>query len=321
MRFNGSKIEYNDICPSFPNSYELSRVLCKNGVSEKDVYIAGGYIREIEHIQNVINKTTIFVKSSRAKVKFFSTLIDNRDIKDIDVFFKSKKAFYTTVNNLLTLKDEDVIPDTETSLKYCNYFNIKSARLDYISSNCLSFTLYTRTFVNDKGLSNVDFSYTDKQYKIQLINHSYYNDIHQLLNSFDFTVNQMGDTLSNLKRGKVSASISSLGDVKHKKLVLTKNTIFPVSVLWRIQKFKDRGYKMKGTEYFKLVTRLLSKYSDKTTKLRDFIEDFRGIDTVEYEEIFNVLSDTDLAEKELSPESMLEFLDQMEMLDTIKKEL
>ena len=155
------------------------------------------------------------------------TLIDSEDvINDYDLFFQNAESSIAVKNKLLTAGFD------------CIY-------------ECPNGFLFT---------------YRKNSVKIQLICEKTYQNIQELLDSFDFTV-----TCAATDGEFVHYSSAFVKDVKKKELRLA-NLVYPVATLKRIVKYAARGYTIRkvAEEFVKQVTEKEMPYSEE--EMRGYID-------------------------------------------------
>ena len=110
------------------------------------------------------------------------------------------------------------------------------------------------------------FTYRKNSVKIQLICEKTYQNIEELLDSFDFTA-----TCAATDGEFVYYSSAFVKDVKKKELRLA-NLVYPVATLKRIVKYAARGYTIRKVtvEFVKQVTEKHVPYSEE--EMREYID-------------------------------------------------
>lgn len=152
---------------------------------------------------------------------FLRTLVDPQDeIQDIDIFFRNKQ---------IAEKFKQEMIDNGYSLIF----------------SCPKGELFSFRDENDT--------------KIQLITKFYYEDVDQLINSFDITACCVAteDGVNLVKHRRF------IFDVLNKRLNINKVT-FPVATLSRIMKYKDKGFTMSGKASTEYVTQVNMMTLDET---------------------------------------------------------
>ncbi|MDE2425689.1 MAG: hypothetical protein KGO96_07265 [Elusimicrobia bacterium] len=154
---------------------------------------------------------------------FVLSLIHSSRANDIDLFFGNARSFKTAYE-LLTTKFKFEYKD----LKNRNIVDV------FMDKYVHEIKLYPTQETYNSGISN------DLKLPIQLLKTRWFKDAPVLLNTFDFTVNQLAISNANIYFGK-----RTLNDVKNNKLVpyyLAKGA----KAIYRITKYYRKGFEMES---------------------------------------------------------------------------
>lgn len=165
-----------------------------------------------------------------------SVMGENKDAKDIDIFFTSEKAFKETVKYLMNPEE---IP---------NFFKDEHwAFLDYKPDEATQKALIDAA-KKDEGLTqgealslkNVRFLKFVHPHRppIQLIKLVWYDNAEHVIDSFDLTIAQFA---CDVKTTEIVFNPASVFDLTRKRIVLHRMQ-FPASTLRRIIKYTNKGY-------------------------------------------------------------------------------
>lgn len=171
-----------------------------------------------DHLQDILRKHKCIIAGGSVTSAFTQT-----SINDIDVYFRSKESLI------------EVLKEME---KVCD--DIFSFGRGYIIK-----------YVSEKAVLFIDL---DTRQDVQFIYQDFYDSPSAIFHNFDFTVNMgaivLGDDIED------DILVMTEDFVKHnlqRKLVLNKNTLYPVISALRVNKYKAKNYEMSGIEYLKLM--------------------------------------------------------------------
>ena len=145
--------------------------------------------------------------------------------KDIDIMIAG--------GSLISLLNDTNINDYDIFFKCEDDYNKAKNVLNNIS--------YTHTFTGPNGNK-----YTNDKYTFDLVHSIYFKNKTDLINHFDFTINQIA-----IDKNGIVYSDRFEDDFKNKKLVLN-NIPIPGSTLKRLVKYLNKDYKINNTELEKL---------------------------------------------------------------------
>ena len=148
-----------------------------------------------------------------------TSIFTNQKINDIDIYFRSAEQFFNFFYN-----------DTVEK----NFI--------YISKKAITFTI--------RGIYAIHTDREKELRKFQAVACGYYNNAEEIFNDYDFTIN-MG--AYDFKEDKfVLHENFMLHNAQH-KIDVNVNTKFPIVSAIRINKYKDRGYYINHTSFYKLA--------------------------------------------------------------------
>lgn len=171
-----------------------------------------------DHLQDILRKHKCIIAGGSVTSAFTQT-----DINDIDVYFRSKESLIEALKEMEKVGDDIFSFGREYIIKY----------------------------VSEKAVLFIDL---DTRQDVQFIYQDFYDSPSAIFHNFDFTVNMGAIVLGD----DIEDDILVMTDdfVKHnlqRKLVLNKNTLYPVISALRVNKYKAKNYEMSGIEYLKLM--------------------------------------------------------------------
>lgn len=171
-----------------------------------------------DHLQDILRKHKCIIAGGSVTSAFTQTAIN-----DIDVYFRSKESLIEALKEMEGVGNDIFSHSAGYVIKYVS------------EKAVLFFDLGTR--------QDVQFIYQD-----------FYDSPSAVFHNFDFTVNMGAIVLGD----DIEDDILVMTDdfVKHnlqRKLVLNKNTLYPVISALRVNKYKAKNYEMSGIEYLKLM--------------------------------------------------------------------
>ena len=195
--------------------YIIMNTITKNYTDSSDIinYVVDNLS---DGLQDILRKHKCIIAGGSVTSAFTQT-----DINDVDVYFRSKESLVEAMKEM-TNKD---------FFKYNAGYIIK--------------------YVSEKAVLFIDL---DTRQDVQFIYQDFYDSPSAIFHNFDFTVNMGAIVLGYDIEDDILVMTEDF--VKHnlqRKLVLNKNTLYPVISALRVNKYKAKNYEMSGIEYLKLM--------------------------------------------------------------------
>lgn len=169
-----------------------------------------------EEIINLFKKTKCFIAGGA-----ITSIFSGKDINDVDVYFRDYESLVVVLKNLF---NHDDVEDE-------NFFDLSSFSLIYTN------------------LTKKSILFTKDSLNIQLIYFRFFDTPTDVFNTFDFTIN-MG--LYDCANEEFVLHEDFLKDIAQRKLAVNPKTAFPIISLLRIDKYKQRGYKVSRKDFINL---------------------------------------------------------------------
>lgn len=171
-----------------------------------------------DHLQDILRKHKCIIAGGSVTSAFTQTAIN-----DIDVYFRSKESLIEALKEMEKVGNDIFSFGHEYIIKY----------------------------VSEKAVLFIDL---DTRQDVQFIYQDFYDSPSAVFHNFDFTVNMGAIALGD----NIEDDVLYMNEdfVKHnlqRKLVLNKNTLYPVISALRVNKYKAKDYEMSGIEYLKLM--------------------------------------------------------------------
>jgi hypothetical protein len=157
-----------------------------------------------------------------------TSIFSNKEINDVDVYFKDLKSLKNVLQVLFKMADADD-----------DYDKIFDKINDDISSHELIYTNHT----------NKSILFTKGDLKLQFIYFKFFNSPQEIFDTFDFTIN-MG--AYDCSKGEFVLHESFLKDIAQRRLSVNTKTAFPIISLLRVDKYKQRGYSISKKDFVNL---------------------------------------------------------------------
>src|SRR5579862_912897 len=201
-----------------------------------------------EEILNLFKKTNCIVAGGA-----ITSIFSGKEINDVDVYFKDFESLKIVLQNLFNYNDMDE--------EHC--FDL--------GSHSLIFTNMTKKSV----------LFTKNGLNIQLIYFKFFKDAKEIFDTFDFTIN-MGayDCASET----FVLHDNFLKDIAQRRLAVNPFTAFPIISLLRIDKYKQRGYKISRKDFINLC---LAVNKLKLNSWEDLADAIGGMYGYTYTDLFN----------------------------------
>jgi hypothetical protein len=208
--------------------------------------------REIEKIKSLVSDEvwdTLANTNAMIVGGALTSVYTNAPVNDIDVYFKTPNDFASFVSNIFHVDlDNPLLLSCDTS----------------------PFALIA---VNMTNKSILFLDRVTKQ-KVQVIAYKLFPDINAIFDEFDFTINMAG----------IYCSTEEL--VLHDKFLIhnaqryigiNANTAYPITSVLRVQKYRDRGYKVSKSELLKLLYKITTLDIDSWDKAKDHCGGMYGL--------------------------------------------
>lgn len=192
-----------------------------------------------------------------------TSIVTNKEINDIDIYFKNKESLLAFVDHL-----------SDMSKTYC-------------------------TFISSKSL-NYKVQVEDEEYDFQLIHYDFYDNLQQIFDSFDYTINMAG---WDSKTGKVESHEDFLLHNSQRYLKYNPKTKFPLISALRVQKYKGRGYYISKSEYLKIMFSIMQLKIGTWQEFKDQCGNLYGLDYVK---------DKHIQDKEFNIENAMEVIESID---------
>lgn len=220
-------------------------------------------------------KTTNAILAGGALTSIFS----GKEINDYDIYFRTKEDLIDFVRNI-----------------YCDEDNLDEDKFVDMAAYTLVCTSQTDRSITFSEPNN------DKL-KIQLIHFDYFENISDIFQSYDFTIN-MG--AYDFKHEQFVFHHDFLTDIAQRRLNFNSGTKYPIMSTLRVSKYVDRGYVISKKEMFKVGLAVAKLNITSWDELEDQLSGFYGVDV---SQMFD-------RRQEFSIDSAIEMLDLVEELPT-----
>lgn len=162
-----------------------------------------------------------------------TSILTKKDINDFDIYFKDRDSFVLSLMDVRGIKDklplEEYPEDVETNQQY----------LDSYDFHYLCHTEKSVTFRP---------KYTEGVF--QFIHQNFYNNVEEVFNDFDFTINMIG---YDFELDELVVHPETMLHLAQRILVTNSGTKYPLISVLRVNKYQDRGYKISKKEMVKLL--------------------------------------------------------------------
>jgi hypothetical protein len=174
----------------------------------------------IKHIGN--NDIVVLLKQAGCFIAggTITSLFSDKEINDIDVYFKDYKSLCFVLKNLFNVAETDE-----------DFIDVESFALIYTHHTSKSI-LFTKDGLN-----------------VQLIYFKFFNTPQEIFDTFDFTACMGAYDCAN---EQFVLHDSFLKDVAQRKLVANPRTAFPIISLLRVDKYRQKGYKISRKDFVNL---------------------------------------------------------------------
>ncbi len=242
-----------------------------------------------QDVFNLLKKANCFIAGGA-----ITSLFSGKDINDIDVYFRDFNSLNFVLQNLFKVEDSDEL----------DMLNVSSFSLIY--------TNYTKKSI----------LFTKDGLNVQLIYFKFFNTPQEIFDTFDFTIN-MG--VFDCSTETFTFHENFLKDIAQRRLVVNPNTSFPIISLLRIDKYKQRGYRISRKDFINLCLSVNRLELDTWEKAADAIGGMYGytytelFDTTKEFSIDEVINQVTSLESVLdSTNSSSEYLDYYKLIDKIR---
>lgn len=162
-----------------------------------------------------------------------TSILTKKDINDFDIYFKDRDSF------VLSLMDVRGIKDKMPLEEYSEDVDINQQYLDSYDFHYLCHTEKSVTFRT---------KYTEGVF--QFIHQNFYNNVEEVFNDFDFTINMVG---YDFELDELIVHPEAMLHLAQRILVTNSGTKYPLISVLRVNKYQDRGYKISKKEMVKLL--------------------------------------------------------------------
>jgi hypothetical protein len=140
--------------------------------------------------------------------------------------------------------------------------------------------------------------------RIQIIyNPKIIGNVFDIINKFDFTICMCAYNFANLS---FYCAKNYLTDNISKRLVFNINTPYPISSLYRLQKYIKKGYKFSGIDSVKMALTINSLHIKTINDLKDQLQ---GVDTLALKDLTDKLGSFGEAAKSYEFKTLIDFID------------
>lgn len=162
-----------------------------------------------------------------------TSILTKKDINDFDIYFKDRDSFVLSLMDVRGIKDK--LPLDE----YPEDVEINQQYLDSYEFHYLCHTEKSVTFRP---------KYTEAVF--QFIHQNFYNNVEEVFNDFDFTINMVG---YDFELDELIVHPEAMLHLAQRILVTNSGTKYPLISVLRVNKYQDRGYKISKKEMVKLL--------------------------------------------------------------------
>lgn len=162
-----------------------------------------------------------------------TSILTKKDINDFDIYFKDRDSFVLSLMDVRGIKDKLPLDD------YPEDVEINQQYLDSYDFHYLCHTEKSVTFRP---------KYTEAVF--QFIHQNFYNNVEEVFNDFDFTVNMVG---YDFELDELIVHPEAMLHLAQRILVTNSGTKYPLISVLRVNKYQDRGYKISKKEMVKLL--------------------------------------------------------------------
>lgn len=162
-----------------------------------------------------------------------TSILTKKDINDFDIYFKDRDSFVLSLMDVRGIKDK--LPLDE----YPEDVEINQQYLDSYEFHYLCHTEKSVTFRP---------KYTEAVF--QFIHQNFYNNVEEVFNDFDFTINMVG---YDFELDELVVHPEAMLHLAQRILVTNSGTKYPLISVLRVNKYQDRGYKISKKEMVKLL--------------------------------------------------------------------
>lgn len=162
-----------------------------------------------------------------------TSILTKKDINDFDIYFKDRDSFVLSLMDVRGIKGRlpvDNSPENE---------DINDQYLDSYEFHYLCHTEKSVTFRP---------KYTEAVF--QFIHQNFYNNVEEVFNDFDFTINMVG---YDFELDELIVHPEAMLHLAQRVLVTNSGTKYPLISVLRVNKYQDRGYKISKKEMVKLL--------------------------------------------------------------------
>jgi hypothetical protein len=227
-----------------------------------------------ETIINMLSTAGCFIAGGA-----ITSIFSNKEINDVDVYFKDLKSLKNVLQVLFRTADIDD-----------DYDKIFDKVNDELCSHELIYTNHT----------NKSILFTKGDLKLQFIYFKFFNSPQEIFDTFDFTVN-MG--AYDCSKGEFVFHESFLKDIAQRRLSVNTKTSFPIISLLRVDKYKQKGYSISKKDFVNLCLSVNCLKFDTWEQLQNAIGGMYGY-------VYTNLFDT------TKPFSVPEAIEQLSQLET-----
>lgn len=223
-----------------------------------------------------------------------TSIFSSKEINDYDIYFRSFEDIQTFISNAF---GEDV-PES------------LNAELPDFHLLCTSFTNRSIMF---RALGEL---------KIQLIHFKLFDEIQDIFDSFDFTIN-MG--AFDFKTNEFVMDNRFLADVSKRRLVFNEKTTYPIISTLRVQKYVERGYTTSKKVMFQLALAVARLDIQSWKELEDQLSGFYGVnvkdlfDNTQEFDLTTAINMLDLVEEDINPVFEPQPVDYPNVMESVSK--
>lgn len=141
----------------------------------------------------------------------------------------------------------------------------------------------------------------------------------ELINSFDFSVCMLA---YNFKQNKLYCDEHIYEDIQNRTIHYNYDNLYPISSLFRINKYKSKGFKIETIEILKITLNIKDL---KIESNRDLLENLKGVSTCYFELLTNYYKEKqDILDEKYDKHNFIKLLDEfqqnMEVLKVLEND-
>lgn len=232
-----------------------------------------------------------------------TSLFTNRDINDLDIYFKSYEDFEEFCLYMFSSKLRSGKPDKSGSA-----FNVfweldnpgKIFEQDFKTKVSLQEVPFAEAYIENVGMTNKSVMFSDKKNPvIQCITFDVFEDVTSIFKKFDFSINMIA---FNFKTEEWVLHKDALKHCSQKVMVFNTKTDYPVISLLRSAKYSKRDYAISRKELMKLGLAISQLKISSWDEAKDHLSGMYGTNV---EEMFSI-------EEGFSFDKLMEIVDETE---------